>query len=40
MPHAHLEPHDLLDLAQLQRLEDDELVDAVHELRPEMRLHL
>ena len=37
---AHLEPHDLLDLAELQRLEDHELVDAIHELRPEMRLHL
>ncbi len=38
--HAHLEAHDLLDLAQLQRLEDHELVHAVHKLRAEVRMHL
>ena len=39
-PAAHLHAHDLPDLRHVEPLEDDELVDAVDKLRPEVALHL
>lgn len=41
LPHpTHLHAHDALDLLLAQRVEDDELVDAVHELGPEVAANL
>lgn len=37
---AHLQRNDGADLCRVQALEHDELVHAVHKLRPEVLLHL
>src|SRR5258706_510532 len=40
LENTQLDPRDGLDVLLAERVEDDHLVDAVHELRAEMRLHL